>query len=288
MAPIAGWSVFIWLFFLVTRCASSSITTTATSTSSNFIGYYFNPNGKTETLTAGNAWTTSETFAGDCDSGSATCALATKCDSNTLYMNDGEAGSCGDGLACVSFTIFQSSPNASPSATNYGCREGWSANTVYRELATATSTSTDSTSTSETTSMSATSTSTSTAPTTSSTSSTSSGSGSSSSKAWIAGAVVGPVAALAMIALGFYLLRRRRRTAAAPTPDSNEGMRHLDGHNSAKTELDASTTPSMQYDPVEMPSRQYAPVEMPSRQYVPVELDAGRNHWLQGSPAELS
>lgn len=50
MATIAGWSVVLWLFFLVARCASSSITTTATSTSSNFIGYYFNPNGKSKSI----------------------------------------------------------------------------------------------------------------------------------------------------------------------------------------------------------------------------------------------
>jgi hypothetical protein len=39
-----------------------------------------------------------------------------------------------DGASCVSMTIFQTSPDGTPSATNINCRRDWQAYTLYREL----------------------------------------------------------------------------------------------------------------------------------------------------------
>lgn len=98
---------------------------------------------------------------------------------------------------------------------------------------------------------------------------------SSSSKAWIAGAVLGPVAALTIVAVALYFIRKHRRTALgqAGAQDTNQGMRCLDHHGYAKPELDATMTTS--------------------HQYVPAELDASIHHsahtsTIARSPVELS
>ncbi|KAF3024756.1 hypothetical protein E8E14_005646 [Neopestalotiopsis sp. 37M] len=89
MALITCESIVLSLLLFARSCASQS-TAMTTYTSSNFIGYYISPDGQAETLNAGNAWTTSGTFAGDCDSDSSTCSLATACLSETLYFNNEE------------------------------------------------------------------------------------------------------------------------------------------------------------------------------------------------------
>ncbi|KAI0197890.1 hypothetical protein F4808DRAFT_284753 [Astrocystis sublimbata] len=151
IATFASWIILLGLC----QAQASMPTTTAVPDSEDphFIGYYLAPTS-TERLTAGQGWQTSGRFAGDCATTASTCVYATGCSDNTLYYDDGSAATCNNGASCVEFTILQSSPDGWPSATNYGCRIGWKAYTVYRQLATTTSS----------TSISTTSTSTSTTP----------------------------------------------------------------------------------------------------------------------------
>lgn len=113
--------------------------------------------GIAEKMTASTSWIwiTSGKFAGDCNSASDSCDIATKCSDETIYFGGGSSTSWYDCLfeptrsvpgyltlslpnsgtfSCVSMTIFQTSPDGLPSATNIECRQGWRAYTVYREL----------------------------------------------------------------------------------------------------------------------------------------------------------
>ncbi|KAF2108368.1 hypothetical protein BDV96DRAFT_264522 [Lophiotrema nucula] len=190
----------------------------------SFIGYYIAPDS-TQALNAGAAWVTSGTYAGDCAT-SGKCALATDCQDDTLYLDNDSTVSCTDGLSCVSMTIFQSFPNGMPSAMNYACRAAWLAYTVYRELdASTTSSSTTSTSitspsstaTSFTTRTSFTSSpspsptlapqSTASVPGPTQTSDPSSSKP--KSRAWIAGPVIGGVAAIALLVIGVLWWRKK-------------------------------------------------------------------------------
>ncbi|KAH8646287.1 hypothetical protein BX600DRAFT_159232 [Xylariales sp. PMI_506] len=124
-------------------------TTTDLQDDPSFIGYYIAVSS-TQVLTVGEgkSWVTSGTFAGDC-SGTTACTFATACGDNTITYGNGDTDSCGD-ASCVEFTIFQTSPFGLPSALNIGCRIGWTANTVYRELDAGTTTEATTTTTAKT------------------------------------------------------------------------------------------------------------------------------------------
>ncbi|KAJ5306731.1 hypothetical protein N7508_005746 [Penicillium antarcticum] len=127
-------------------------------------------------------------------------------------------------------TIFQSAPYASPSASNIFCAEYWLAFTVYRELAVSTTSSRSSTlSTSSPTSAPSTTAASTTssndsptteAPTAAATTTASqaadsqivTGAQSGQSQGWIAGAVVGSIAAIAIIAglIGWFLYLHKK------------------------------------------------------------------------------
>lgn len=125
---------------------------------------------------------------------------------------------------CRTMTIYQTSPFGSPTASNMFCAELWQAYTVYREFPASTTATTSSVPTVTVTrggSPLHPTTPTSTASTTSSAASAtasagSDGSKSDSSNAWIAGAVVGPVVGLAIIAgiIAWLVIRRRRKQNA--------------------------------------------------------------------------
>lgn len=150
-------------------------------------------------------------------------------------------------------TIFQNSPGGTPSATNIGCRVGWSAYTVYRELevlvtttgksfvelvpkkgsaklcigtASATTATTAVASTTVTSAPAATHTAT-PDPT------------SDSSTVWIAGAVIGPIVGLALVFLAYWLWRRQQKRSRMShlSEPSQSSFAELHGHQSTPFEL---------------------------------------------------
>ncbi|KAM0818177.1 hypothetical protein AB5N19_03986 [Seiridium cardinale] len=225
----------------ITLCGAQSTQTAASSNSVNdladtaFIGYYVKPT-TVDRLTAGGgkAWVTSASYAADCTD-SASCLFPVGCGSNSLTYGNGDVQDCGSQASCVAFTIFQTSPYGLPSAMNYGCRAAWSAYTVYRaNPATAAVTSTTM-STQKTSEVSTTAAPLTTAATQSQTAMPTpdpSASSTSESKAWIAGAVIGPIVGLAIIALiVWFLMRKKRRdkgrseaTAMPPTYTDHGGQ----------------------------------------------------------------
>lgn len=189
-------------------------------------------------------------------------------------------------------TIYASQPNAQPSARNYGCRAQWSANTLYKELAATSSPSSSSTpvaSASPASSAVGTTLAMSTTPITSITSSVpssastgtplgqeggSSSSSSGSSKAWIAGAVIGPLVLLGAIVAGLLFWRRRRnqKRDASQMPLTHEiGSSHqpYGQHQQYHAEKYSHTAPA---EVMATTHRQY---ELPA-QHVPSELPATR------------
>ncbi|OJJ45181.1 hypothetical protein ASPZODRAFT_134578 [Penicilliopsis zonata CBS 506.65] len=109
-------------------------------------------------------------------------------------------------------TIFQTSPDGTPTATNIDCRNNWQAFTIYQELevlfttelstASSTISTTPGVTTPSATRPSVTAT-TSPIPT--------AGPAGKSNKSWIAGAVIGPIAGIILATVVFWLRRRRAR-----------------------------------------------------------------------------
>ncbi|KAK8078066.1 hypothetical protein PG996_004236 [Apiospora saccharicola] len=125
--------------------------------------------------------------------------------------------------SAFTMSIFETSPRGSPVHVVYGCNVNWAANTVYRTLHVPSSTKSRKTST--TASNPTTLVHTPAIPTPTSTDSTSPSpevtSAPKSSQAWIAGAVVGPVAGCALVGvLVWWITRYRKRAAATKAAES--------------------------------------------------------------------
>jgi hypothetical protein len=174
-------------------------------------------------------------------------------------------------MTCVSMTIFAKSPNVLPSAHNYGCRLGWNAYTVYRELAApvttssalATNTMTPSPSSPSATPLD-TSISLSHLPTV-----TPSPPTKQSDRIWIAAVVVPSVLVCIMMIGGMVVWRGRRR------------VRGLDGRHGYAQKLGFSDHLSSQQQLAEYHTHISPIVELAQSQR-PSELSAGQ------SPIELS
>ncbi|KAJ6123901.1 hypothetical protein N7471_011218 [Penicillium samsonianum] len=185
---------------------------TSVQSETGFMGWYLGPSA-TEAMTDAHTWTTSGNYAVGCDGTS--CRFATNCNNNQITYDDGATGSC-DSATCVTMTIFQTFPYATPSASNIFCGFHWEANTIYRELqATTTTESTSSPTPSTTTSQRSPTATTGLAKDSQASQSptpTVAPTTTSSSKAWIAGAVIGPLAGVAIIAaLVFWRIYRRKQ-----------------------------------------------------------------------------
>lgn len=94
-----------------------------------------------------------------------------------------------------------------------------------------------------------------------------SASSSSDSKAWIAGAVIGPIAGIALIGLAAWLLLRKKRyepVVAATEADGQQKQQeyYAPANDPQPTEMEARQKPW----PQEMPAGQ-EPVELPSQQW---------------------
>ncbi|EMD95445.1 hypothetical protein COCC4DRAFT_182800 [Bipolaris maydis ATCC 48331] len=265
---------------------------------SRFIGYYIAPDS-IEPLLAGDAWITSGTYAGDCNT-SGRCALATKCSDNKLYLDDGSVWPCSGEVSCVQATIYATSPAGLPSAINYGCRMNWKAYTIYRELPATTTSLSTLTSATPTPALSVTPTEVVPTPTlvasptlqfgvsTSSIAVMEATPNSASSmeatpnpspefrsrpeperqnKAWIAGAVIGSVIGIALLIVAIYLWRSRGRVRRM----DKAGV-ELDGETNSYSHLQQYHEKDTEGQLVELSSARY-PVELPSSRH-PVELEA--------------
>ncbi|OAL03951.1 hypothetical protein IQ06DRAFT_291585 [Phaeosphaeriaceae sp. SRC1lsM3a] len=278
----------LFAFLCCVLCTHAQIVSTSFA-ESRFIGWYVG--ATTEPMLAANTWVTSGGFAGDC-SGNGKCAMPTTCSSGIVYYDNSQTLKCTGVFSCVAMTIYASQPNVLPSARNYGCRAQWSANTLYKELAT---TATPSSSSAPVSSASPAS---SAAPTTLAMSTTppaitsnpsstpssastgtplgqdSSSGSSSSSKAWIAGAVVGPLVLLGALVAGLLFWRRRRnqKRDASQMPLTQEigssNQPYGQNHHAEKYAYNgpAEEMPTTQMQYAELPV-QHAPSELPATRY---------------------
>ncbi|OAX79998.1 hypothetical protein ACJ72_05675 [Emergomyces africanus] len=108
-----------------------------------FNGYYiFATNGSTavESITCRDShtsWITSGTYANCCATTLTTrCPMPTKCEDASVSYDNGGGYGCTGRASCATMTVYETSPGGSPSATNIFCWENWSAYTVYRRLPT--------------------------------------------------------------------------------------------------------------------------------------------------------
>ncbi|KAK7998979.1 hypothetical protein PG991_014654 [Apiospora marii] len=143
----------------------------------------------------------------------------------SVLVEDGTTVTCGSGssMSAGTMTIYQTYPNGSPLWITYFCAQNWAANTIYRQLQETSSTTSTSTSSMSTTAATTTlaSPGSSTNPTAASTQTDqdtdlADAAVTAPSQAWIAGAVVGPIAGCALVGfLVFWIMRRRAKKALA-------------------------------------------------------------------------
>ncbi|KKK19494.1 hypothetical protein ARAM_002946 [Aspergillus rambellii] len=247
-----------------------------------------------ERLTAASPWVTSGTYAGECTTTDVDqCVLPTACYDNVLTYNNGQTYDCGTGMSCVTFTAYETSPNGLPSASNIICGV-WTAWTIYHELPSSTSTSSANSTTGAPSvtpgpsNITATTTSSKRpcsdkrclkannlflpASQTQNNTSEPPSSSSSGSQAWIAGAVIGPLAGCAIIGAAVFLFFRRKTnldyTAPPQTLLPQDGLYH--GLGAKPYSRGTSELPSAEY-------HGYTPVaELPSNQQA-YELSSARD-----------
>ncbi|KAK3983815.1 hypothetical protein QBC44DRAFT_386224 [Cladorrhinum sp. PSN332] len=216
MAPAKlPFKAFLSLSWLLGLASTQEITTAAP----NFRGFRLFPNGATELVTCDPGFTffTSSTYAACC-SVAGRCNFITACESGTYSRIFGGDGVCGSTFpSCMSITIYPTFPAGDQTWLQVACGLGNTVvapySTLYRQTPAATTTSSQSLSTASPTP--------STSPTTANGPANTSPAASitdktledesSSSKAWIAGAVVGPLFAIALIGLAVFLIRRRQK-----------------------------------------------------------------------------
>ncbi|KAJ5186503.1 hypothetical protein N7449_011267 [Penicillium cf. viridicatum] len=240
----------------------SNAMNTSIQSDPHFIGWYMGPS-TTQALTDPETWTTSGNYARGCSKGA--CDYATDCIGNSITYDDGKTSLCN---VYRTMTIFQSAPYASPSASNIFCAEYWVAFTVFRELAVSTTSSESSTistssrtSVPSTTALSTTGLSTNNSPTTAAPtvdasttatqagdSQTVTGSQSSQSQGWIAGAVIGTVAATAIIAglIGWFLYLRKKAQQISVKEEfiARQSLPYQQSTYKALQEIDTASNPS--------------------------------------------
>jgi cobalamin biosynthesis Mg chelatase CobN len=188
-----------------------------------FMGWYMAPDS-TEAINCATdmvhtTLSADRNYGACCKSNGKNCRIATACYGTTVLYNDDTTEDCQNGSYCMSFSILESFPNGTPSAVQLWCNTYWRAHTVYKQLpevaaaATVTKTrtivSTVTPASAPACATGAVVTETSTVSAAGSEADTTGDSegdkkgAAASSKAWIAGAVVGPVAALGLVGLAF-------------------------------------------------------------------------------------
>ena len=135
------------------------------------------------------------------------CDVFTECKGTQIINMDGFTSICEIGDACRSMRIFDYSADTtdqSAALTYYFCWTDWPAETVYRNLGVATITTAEPADIKTTSTVNPMSTATSDVPPSPAVEPEAP-----SSNAWIAGAVVGPIAVVALIAVAFWYGRRQ-------------------------------------------------------------------------------
>ncbi|KAK0738639.1 hypothetical protein B0T18DRAFT_492566 [Schizothecium vesticola] len=185
-------------------------------TPTNFQGFY--PDGpKTERIDCASteSFSTWSQWAACCKTNEA-CGFISRCSAGIVTEPNGKTGICPTSLAnCYTMTIFASYPYASQSWLQMGCARDFSASKVYREIV-PTAPTTSSPSTRPATTGAA-------ATTPPSPTNTPAPPPAAASQAWIAGAVIGVVVAVAALGfLAFWFGRRRgRKTGVAVGPSAS-------------------------------------------------------------------
>ncbi|KAF2725126.1 hypothetical protein K431DRAFT_300046 [Polychaeton citri CBS 116435] len=216
-----------------------------------FQGWYIHPEGSLEAIDCPSSQSllSTDSFAECCDIGASTCTtLWTSCDGRTAVGVSSD--DCGEGSVCRTVSIFDQLPlNGEAPLSQIICGPSdWVASSIYRTVITTSTTSSGAISSvpSSTTSVTSSSTNSYTSasiesgvfPTT-----TSSPKPSSASKAWIAGAVVGPVAGIAIIAAMVWALYRRRKSRQnRGTSVFNAPPVYTDDHNGSANMQSAAGT----------------------------------------------
>ncbi|OQE19519.1 hypothetical protein PENSTE_c015G01253 [Penicillium steckii] len=191
----------------------------------------------------------SSTYGRCCTNTHLNCGFATSCiDTATttgatiFYGGDAGPSVCASGNTCVFMEIYDYATTETP-IFDIWCASDWpsSASTIFRSTAPATTTTDSQTTTTATPGSSATST---TAAATT-TASNANGGEKKESKAWIAGAVIGPVAGCAILgALGFWLARRMRNKNEANQPSQGQDKGYFQpGQSQGYSELASNTVP---------------------------------------------
>ncbi|KAL4887960.1 hypothetical protein BDV59DRAFT_206496 [Aspergillus ambiguus] len=177
-----------------------------------FNGYYIHLDGTTTDTSSVScestmSWASSGEYANCCQTTDTNvrCPMPTACVSSTVVFDDGSSYTCNPNESCATMTVYQTSPFGLPSSKQAFCWENWEAFTVYRELPTPTGS----------TSATATEGASLNAPTASNTGANAQddNSGQPASQGWIAGAVVGPVAGVALGVFGLLFGYRKARQA---------------------------------------------------------------------------
>ncbi|KAJ5115060.1 hypothetical protein NUU61_000819 [Penicillium alfredii] len=156
------------------------------------------------------------TFARCCSDYNSNCPFATSCDSSVLSFWGGATMECDTGSTCANMKLYPDPHNTTASFVDMWCASSWTASTIFMDT-TAAPTPTGEGNVAVHAATPAASVSKSGAAATSTDSGNNDTSSKhSGSKAWIAGAVVGPVAGCAIIgALGFWLGNRKKQQALA-------------------------------------------------------------------------
>jgi len=279
-----------------------------------FAGWYIHPGGATTEaincwgfgLAATDlAWTTTDSYATCCpERGGRACHAMTECDGQTGRDVRGSTVDCaalGSDVQCQTMTVFEDEAENS-AHTQYFCAQAWLANSVYRTLDVTTTTSSSSSSSATSSSQFPSSTSQSsiftsgtpspsrsqsTAPSSTSGADNANQSGGpdpaekSSSKAWIAGAVIGPVVAVIVIAaIAFWLGKRSARSkmdAAAAAPLQPDQY-----HQQGPGSVAAAAAPASSYGGSPQ-QQQYAAEPVAYKPY-----DAAQQQWNNPSPQNTS
>ncbi|KAJ2975915.1 hypothetical protein NQ176_g5246 [Zarea fungicola] len=248
-----------------TTSTTSSVDGSVTN-SPNFEAWYFHPDGVTEALTCPQGtFTTSGSYATCCNSSK--CPMPTACSSNKLGFDNFAVVSCASPATCQTMSILPAPGAKSPVVSSIFCAQVWLAYEVYRDTKVISSTSTTSASTSA--SAGATPSSNSASVTTSATGTgtptptPSPTAAASSSKAWIAGAVVGPVAGIALLGAAFWFFRRRNTKIHEPANEIQE----IGGYERPADQTAEGSYPNKQYYGASQPKSDsttagfYAPLE---------------------------